>query len=265
MFGDLTHRLTLLETIRDPIPNWMLPLIQAFICLPLMWAAISTRHWFVRLSVALGTIALLLPVRGYDAVLFNLSYAVFLIGGFALFRHWRLRRARRQRPNEPSPPRLSFSLVSLLLLMTTVAAVIGILAAIDREQLVYLQWLQWTRYALVCDGLLMAIVSTMAYWATRGGRRLWGIRFVLIAGLLVGAVWGFSCESIFRVEEDPMQFMPTYFGQVFLCWEQGKGWIDNLPHSTIFRAVSVATIVAANSASSGQLPRDIQKKSPQRA
>jgi len=29
--------------------------------------------------------------------------------------------------------------------------------------------------------------------------------------------------------------------------------------------VSVATIVAANSASSGQLPRDIQKKSPQRA
>ncbi|NOZ40003.1 MAG: hypothetical protein GXP24_07240 [Planctomycetes bacterium] len=153
-------------------------LVSSLTCVGLLalWAATSQRHWFARVAVFVGALALLLLVPAYEPVVaFALQGAVVAAGIHA---------ARFFCKKNPSDYR-RFSLASLLQVMVFVAITAAVVAKLPT-----LNFRAWQSVLLIggCSGL----ATLVGYWVVYGQKIRWGWRllwaFVLVYCIAVPLV-----------------------------------------------------------------------------
>lgn len=105
-------------------------IVTSLMCLVALWAAESRRHWFIRFAAIWGALALLLPIRAHEPIVF---YAITM-GVLVLLRQIILKRggealaaiASQIKPASSTPPLRRYSLRDLFLFLTAVGMTLGL-------------------------------------------------------------------------------------------------------------------------------------------
>ncbi len=136
-------------------------LVSSHTCVGLLalWAATSTRHWFVRTAVYLGVLSLLLLIPARE------PFAIFMLQGFVvvlgvqLASYWKVR-------THFSSVRWRLSLTELLLFMTLVAVAVPIGVAVFSDE-----WLDWNN--IWQFGLPTGSVCLLSHWCYVCSEKSW--------------------------------------------------------------------------------------------
>ncbi len=145
-----------------------------------LWAAASSSHWFLRTSIVLFALSLLLLVPAYEPLLIFALQAATIVTGVKLWQRF----AATNRDHGV----LHFSLKSLLLLTPIVAVVTAagahIAASIEPQNSQ-----SWT--TIVLDGLAGGAAVLLAVWITATSRKrlVLPIAAVLCLGLAASLAW----------------------------------------------------------------------------
>jgi hypothetical protein len=143
-------------------------LVTSFTCngLLALWAATSTRHWFVRTATLLGALSPLLLVRAYEPfVVFVAQSSVIAFGVFAY---------RRRLPER------RFSLSALMLMMCLAAIAVTIAFRLPR-----LNIQAWITVGL--NGLCAGFAVLLGVWSNAMPRRKAAVLLACVACLAMGA------------------------------------------------------------------------------
>jgi len=155
-------------------------LVSSFTCVGLLalWAATSRRHWFLRTTVYVGGLSLLLLIPAHE------PFVAFALQGFVVAVGLQISTLFRNHSTYRSP---RFSLITLLQMMALVCITAAIVA-----QLPELNWLAWQSVLLI--GLTAGLSTLLAHWLVHGsGTRLrWRIPLGLFATICISlpAVFG---------------------------------------------------------------------------
>jgi hypothetical protein len=142
-------------------------LVSSLTCVGLLalWAATSSRHWFLRTAVFVGTLSLLLLIPAYEPfVAFALQGSV-VAAGVQLARRWK-------GASSSSPNKAQFSLATLLQAMVFVAIAAAVAAKVLQSKL-----LDWPSIAII--GSVGGLTSLAGFWMRYGSFGGW-IRRLLI-------------------------------------------------------------------------------------
>ncbi len=138
--------------------------LASFVGLWCIWGGLGRRHWFVRMSVVLGWISLLLVIPAYELVFQFLVQAGVTIVALWAWRAWRF--SRRDTASDNDGSIWPFSIRDLLLLTILVAWVSAMLARAPVEI-----WASWLPLAV--EGSVAAVFTLAAAWIALGAGRRW--------------------------------------------------------------------------------------------
>jgi hypothetical protein len=143
-----------------------------------LWAASSTRHWFVRTAVVGAALLTLLLIPAYEVVIEFGTVVLILIASLTIWRKRRQRAERGDTGRQPLPDRVPrLSLATLLLLIVVVAVVTSVGARVPTLSLP-----QW---AFVFGlGLMGGCVGVACVWIVCGRTALW-IRVLALPLVLI--------------------------------------------------------------------------------
>src|SRR4051812_29100315 len=149
-----------------------------------LWAAASTRHWFLRTAVVAGALLVLLLIPAYDVLIQFGCVVLFLVVSLAI---WRKARSFLDDDGEDAPAASSripsLSLASLLLFVVVVAVVSSVAARVPDWP--FHHWVD-----LVGTGLMAGAVGIACVWIVCG-RAPWWLRLMAIPVLLFGFALAF--------------------------------------------------------------------------
>ena len=166
-----------------------LPVILSLVSLPMIWASSSRRHWFARICVVIGIIAILFPPAAYEPAVFCLLYAAIMSGSVVLVRYVRERRKVNKQDTDRRAGRLpwpTFTLADFLLLIAAIAAVLALLANIPWDQTGLRTGVAWG--TLFLASIVMTVVASMATWVALGRSNV-VVRLILLC-LMIAGVFG---------------------------------------------------------------------------
>jgi hypothetical protein len=153
------------------ILRFLAVLAMTFIGLWSIWAGFGRAHWFVRVSVLLGWISLVLVIPAYELLILFLVQAGVTIAVLSAWRAWRSYRVSAQGGDElpsglPIRSRWQFSVRDLLLLAVLVAWLSAMLARVPVQ--VWTESWYWLLTGFIGGGLVPA-----GAWIALSGRRWW--------------------------------------------------------------------------------------------
>jgi hypothetical protein len=164
-----------LSDLRSQLLFLLVAAVSAAYSLVAIWAVQSREHWIIRGLVVCGLLALLLPPRAYEPLLFFL----IMLPSLAALTAWQTwRRTSGEPAAEPKKP-FQFSLRVLLLGIALAASLLGLALAALREQ-VEMDWLR------------MPVAAVLIAAIANQGWRLVAAKRKVIQGLLLGTaimVW----------------------------------------------------------------------------
>ena len=183
-------------------PSYILHLtfasVGAVYCLLGYWLAFGKEPWMWRAGAVCAALALLVPIRAYEPlVFFGLISLFFLVvaGGQRLFTWFRTRRIMVIAPDSNDPPvsqRFQFRLHDLLGLMAVFGAVAWMVRTLLREQ-VTMPWIGTFLSVAVAVAITLATIGLL-----RGPRRIvWGVILTLVVGVAVPYFDGLHRSGIF--------------------------------------------------------------------
>ena len=151
---------------------WLLTVLaMSFIGLWSIWAALGRQNWFVRMSVVLGWISLVLVIPAYELLVLFLVQAGVTIALLSAWRAWRSSPIAPAGPDElPSgslpQSRWQYSVRDLLLLAVLVAWLAAMLTRVPA-----LAWMQSRAWLL--NGVIAGGLAPAAAWIALSRRRWW--------------------------------------------------------------------------------------------
>jgi hypothetical protein len=148
-----------------------------------IWAAQSRDHWITRGLIVCGLLALLLPPRAYEPLLFFLLMLPVL-GALTAWQTWRI-----PAPNDTPRRPFQFSLRTLLLCLALVSAMLGLTLAALRQGL-YIEWLR-----LPFAAALIAVLANQAWCLVTARRK------ILQTVILAAAILAWVCAEEFWLED----------------------------------------------------------------
>ncbi len=146
-------------------------LAMTFIGLWSVWAGLGRTHWFVRMSVLLGWISLVVVIPAYELLVLFLVQAAVTIAVLSAWRAWRVPAgANEPACGGPAHCRWQFSIRDLLLLMVLAAWLSAMLARAPAQVWTDFSagWQYWLLPAVIAGGLAPA-----GAWIALSKRRWW--------------------------------------------------------------------------------------------
>ena len=157
----------------DPLPILYLLALLAmnFVGLWSIWAGLGRPNWFVRTSVVLGWISLVVVIPAYELLIMFLAQAAVTIAILSVWRALRCSRTTLADPNEsPSaePPRCrwQYSILDMMLLTVLVAWLSAMLVRVPAQV-----WTHW--YVWLLPGAIAGGIAPVAAWIALSKRRWW--------------------------------------------------------------------------------------------
>lgn len=150
--------------------------VAAVYCLLAICVAIGPGHWFGRMCVLMGALALLVPIRAYEPlILFGMTSGM-LIAGWSAVKLWE---TRQQRKDGDQSRLLRFQLRDILLCCAVAAAASWMISVLVAKK-VTLDW-----QSAIGSAALLAMVSSLAVCVAR--YRGWWRLPLLVAGVVAAA------------------------------------------------------------------------------
>ena len=176
-----------LAILRDPyvqVTYLFITGVAAIYCLIGVWAVTSSRHWFLRAIIPCLALAVLIPIRAHEPLIFYALIMAEIVAALTLWRWWRKdvgQISNRSTDNVESGQvenlsnvgRFRFGLRDLLLLMVVAGVATWIVTGFAGVGLL----LEWPG-TIVASVLMSAL--TLVCWRVIAARRKW-----LTAGLLL--------------------------------------------------------------------------------
>ena len=208
--------------------------IAAAYCLIGLWAAVSHQHWFLRLAIVLGSLALLVPVGAYEPLgLFGLTHCVLVLVAALVGRIWPGEGFYGDsQTHEGSSKRtpITFTLKEACLGLV-VASVASWLVSVVLSQHLIIDWLR-----ALLSAVLMATITICAGGTLLASRRrwLWGIAWIM-AIPLAGAIEHASSDWMHI-----NQFVQAYYHRVYMP----IGGLDKVIWLEVGFSLSLAMLLA---------------------
>ena len=178
-------------------------LVSSFTCVGLLaiWAATSKRHWFVRISLLVGPLLLLLLIPAHEALAILMLQGAVIVASFGAYQLW-----QRPRRDLLRLPRFPLRDVLLVFAMVAVAIPVGKRVWLD-------DWVDWTN--VVQFGLAAAVCvlgAELARAALRKGK-LSAVAVALAVPLALACLFAwreppaleylFYIDAMFAIGESP--------------------------------------------------------------
>ncbi len=146
-------------------------LVSSLTCVGLLalWAATSSRHWFLRTAIFVGTLSLLLLIPAYEPFVAFVLQGAVVVAGVQLARRWR-------RASADSPAKTQYSLATLLQVMVLVAIASAVAPKVWQSELV-----DWPSIAII--GSAGGLICLTGCWMRYGNYGSWTRR--LLIGLVL--------------------------------------------------------------------------------
>ena len=202
-----------------------------------MWAAVSSRHWFLRTVVVMAALFPLLLVPMYEPlVAFAMQWAI-VASGVALYRSVQSRRyshsSARQHASATLKSGLRYSLSTLLLAIFIVAVATPIVIKLPQ-----LNFIAWRSVVLV--GIVTGLTTLVALWMVSSKRKLlaWpvGLLLCLLFGLFLSVTDWFAYSLVKQG-----RWPPT--GQIYLHDVVGNGYHEPLQKVWLFTVPATALLL----------------------
>ena len=210
--------------------------VIAAYCLVGLWAGTSSMHWFLRAAIALGSLALLVPIGAYEPLaLFGLTHCVFVLVSMLAWRIWPGEGlyGDPQEPANPSkrtPIRFTLKDVFLAIVVASLASWLVSAPSVSSQHLI----IDWRRALL--SAILLATITICAGGTLLATRRrwLWGI-FWIIAIPLAG-VLEYASGDWMHIN----QFVQAFYDRVYMP----SGGVSKVIALEVWFSVSLALILA---------------------
>jgi hypothetical protein len=151
---------------------WLLAVLaMTFVGLWSVWAGLGRAHWFVRMSVVLGWISLVVVIPAYELLVLFLVQAAVTIAILSAWRAWRVPARANEPPcGGPVRCRWQYSVRDLLLLTVLVAWLSAMLTRVPAQVWTdfSIGWQYWLLPAVIAGGLASA-----GAWIALSRRRWW--------------------------------------------------------------------------------------------
>jgi len=138
----------------------LLGAVLAVLSLPAIGMVVLRGHWFPRVAVAVGFLALLMPTRAYEPIVMTMAYTLAVAFAVLVVRYltnWRERTAEGKRGLPP----VRYG-VRDLLLITLIVAVLTAIASYSVSHFFDFSWLGLLKYIFV--GIAFAAVTMSTAW-----------------------------------------------------------------------------------------------------
>jgi hypothetical protein len=170
--------------------------VAAAYCLLAIWVAMGRRQWFVRVSVLLAALALLVPIRAYEPLVLLGLTSVILVSGWGAGRWmWGRKAVHETEPIAATDSRIRFGLSDLLLLCVVAAGISWLVSVVIARGLI----LSWWRFALAA--LMLSLISSLAVAVVRAKRRWIGLPALIVAVAAGVALDHFVLQNFLYTDE----------------------------------------------------------------